>query len=56
MIQPIVFLACLGNRYALHFFKFSAQANQFTISDVLTRLKKTKPDNARYERRQKLPA
>ena len=30
-------------------------ANQFTIADVLKRLKKQPPDSARYENRQKLP-
>ena len=30
-------------------------ANQFTIAEVLKRLKKQRPDAARYENRQKLP-
>lgn len=31
-------------------------ANQFTTEDVLNRLKRKRPDPARYENRQKLPA
>ncbi len=30
-------------------------ANQFTITDVLKRIKKTEPNTSRYEKRQKLP-
>ena len=31
-------------------------ANQFSVRDVLKRLKKYRPDRARYDKRQKLPA